>query len=407
MLSSTMQLVTLALALAPSLASAALFPKDSQVKMLDAKAFKKAMKVNQTSLVAFVAPWCGHCQRMAPEFSRAALGLYPLVPLYAIDCDDEKNKRLCAEQDVRGFPTVKLFPRGNSIPPMVYDSGERTASAFFYWASRRIPNTVTKLYHVEDIPGWVEKQEKKYRALLLTKDKKVPLLWKVLGNKYMNQIEFASHRDRKGKSSVKLGYEAGEKKQPKVLVYAPGSTKAFRYEGINKLDSLSKFFDSVLDGSVDISVVNEEAKKEEFEPTEEELEIERKQEAQRIALAHGGFADLIDFEEAIKNGGANFHDTHGFGGGMGDIPYKKKPSASGSAADAPETPKTPVVESTPAPATPAPTATPETQEEVKQVVLETTEPSPSPEAAKKGSESATTPSEPAPSTEAEHPKDEL
>ncbi len=35
-----------ALALAPSLASAALFPKDSLVKQLDAKAFKKVMKDN-------------------------------------------------------------------------------------------------------------------------------------------------------------------------------------------------------------------------------------------------------------------------------------------------------------------------------------------------------------------------
>ncbi len=43
------------------------------------------------------------------------------------------------------------------MSPVTYDAGERTASAFFYWASRRIPNTVTKLYHVEDIPGWVEK----------------------------------------------------------------------------------------------------------------------------------------------------------------------------------------------------------------------------------------------------------
>ena len=35
---------------------------------------------------------------MAPEYSKAALGLYPLIPSYAVDCDLEKNKRLCAEQ---------------------------------------------------------------------------------------------------------------------------------------------------------------------------------------------------------------------------------------------------------------------------------------------------------------------
>lgn len=71
------------------------------------------------------------------------------------------------------------------------------------------------------------------RTLLLTKDKKVPLLWKVLANKYQGLgLEFGTHRDRKGKSSVELGFEAGEKKESKVLVYSPGSTKPFRYEGL-------------------------------------------------------------------------------------------------------------------------------------------------------------------------------
>ncbi|RDB18494.1 Thioredoxin domain-containing protein C13F5.05, mitochondrial [Hypsizygus marmoreus] len=325
MLSPPVHIVALALALAPSLASAAIFPRDTLVKMLDAKGFRQAMKANQTSMVAFVAPWCGHCQRMAPEYSKAALGLHPLLPVYAVDCDANENKRLCAEQGVKGFPTVKLFPRGNQLGSMTYDSGERTASGFFYWASRRIPNAVTKLYKVEEIKPWVEKTVSKNRVLLLTKDKKVPLLWKVLGNKYKDQLELGTHRDRKGKSSVVLGLEAGEKKAAKVLVYPAGSTKFVRYEGINKLDSLSKFFDSVIDGTADLTIINEEAKAEEFVPDEKELEIERKQEAQRIALAHGGFADLIDFEKLVKEGaGADYHDVHGYPGMMGSPPPPKK-----------------------------------------------------------------------------------
>lgn len=40
------QILTLAFALAPSLVSAALFPSDSLVKVIDAKGFKKAMKAN-------------------------------------------------------------------------------------------------------------------------------------------------------------------------------------------------------------------------------------------------------------------------------------------------------------------------------------------------------------------------
>lgn len=70
-----------------------------------------------------------------------------------------------------------------------------------------------------------------HAVLLLTKEKKPPLLWKVLANKYVGQLALAYHRDRKGKSSVELGMEAGGKKEAKVLVYRAGSTVPFRYEG--------------------------------------------------------------------------------------------------------------------------------------------------------------------------------
>jgi len=327
------QLLLLTFALAPSLVSGALFPPDSLVKQLDGKGFKKAMKENRTSIVAFVAPWCGHCQKMVPEYSKAALGLYPLIPAYAVDCDAEKNRALCAEQGVKGFPTVKLFPRGREVKPITFDGAARTASSFFYWATRRVPNNVKKLYHVEDIEPWVNKNINQHRVLLLNKGKSVPLLWQVLGNTYHGRLEFGHHRDRRGKSSVKLGYPAGGKKDSKVLVYPAGSASPVFYEGLLKQDSLSKFFDSVLDGTADLTVVNEEAKAEEFELSEEELEIERKQEAQRMALAHGGFSDMIDFEEAVKKYGADFHDSHGYAGMMNEMPLKKQDKEGGEGKD--------------------------------------------------------------------------
>jgi protein disulfide-isomerase A6 len=39
---------------------------------------------------------------------KAAASLSPLVPAYAVDCDEEKNKRMCAEQGIKGFPTIKV-----------------------------------------------------------------------------------------------------------------------------------------------------------------------------------------------------------------------------------------------------------------------------------------------------------
>ncbi|KAF8638764.1 hypothetical protein AX17_001980 [Amanita inopinata Kibby_2008] len=253
----TLQLLALSLAMLPSLASAALFPPDSMVKLLDAKGFKKVMKANQTSIVAFVAPWCGHCQKMVPEYSKAAQSLHPLIPAYAVDCDDNKNKRLCADQHVQGFPTVKVYPRGNQVPAMSYE-GERTASAFFKYVSLRVPNHVAKL-KPEEINSWIEKDTDKPRALLLTKEKKVPLLWKVLGNKYKGELQLGTVKDEKGKALREIGLKKSKSKESKVVIYPARSTKPVLYEGATKLESLSKYFDSVLDGTADFPVAEEPA----------------------------------------------------------------------------------------------------------------------------------------------------
>jgi protein disulfide-isomerase A6 len=49
-------------------------------------------------------------------------------------------------------------------------------------------------------------------------------------------------------------------------------------------------------------------------------------------LLHGGFTEFIDFEKAILEGGANYHDTAGYGGMMGGVPehLKKKAEATAS-----------------------------------------------------------------------------
>jgi protein disulfide-isomerase A6 len=86
--------------------------------------------------------------------------------------------------------------------------------------------------------------------------------------------------------------------------------------------------DTILDGTADLSTIIEETKAEELVIDDKELEIERQQEAQRIALLHGGFTNLIDFEKALKDGaGANYHDSHGYAGVMGGIPDHLKKSS--------------------------------------------------------------------------------
>jgi protein disulfide-isomerase A6 len=95
-------------------------------------------------MVAFVAPWCGHCKTLGPEFTAAASSLSPLIPFYAIDCDAVANKPLCGEQGVQGFPTIKAFPRAGKGAARDY-KGERKKGALVEYAKELVPDRVKKL----------------------------------------------------------------------------------------------------------------------------------------------------------------------------------------------------------------------------------------------------------------------
>lgn len=80
--------------------------------------FKDKVGSQDLILVKFYAPWCGHCKRLAPEYEEAAKRLSaddPAVPLAKVDCTNESGgKDICGENEVQGYPTVKIFRSGQA-----------------------------------------------------------------------------------------------------------------------------------------------------------------------------------------------------------------------------------------------------------------------------------------------------
>ena len=56
----------------------------------------------------FIAPWCGRCKRMAPDWNKLMAEFKDSKTALVADVDcTAGGKSLCDEQGVRGFPTLK------------------------------------------------------------------------------------------------------------------------------------------------------------------------------------------------------------------------------------------------------------------------------------------------------------
>ncbi|KAK3209043.1 hypothetical protein GRF29_69g576442 [Pseudopithomyces chartarum] len=60
--------------------------------------------------IKFYAPWCHHCQAMAPNWQHMAQEMQGKLNIGEVDCD--ANNRLCKDAGVKGYPSI-LFFRGS------------------------------------------------------------------------------------------------------------------------------------------------------------------------------------------------------------------------------------------------------------------------------------------------------
>ncbi|KAF8977472.1 hypothetical protein BGZ46_007373 [Entomortierella lignicola] len=76
------------------------------------------------ALVEFYAPWCGHCKNLAPiyeELGQAFSGKEDKVLITKVDADAHRD--LGSRYGIKGFPTIKWFPRGVDSDPEDYTGG--------------------------------------------------------------------------------------------------------------------------------------------------------------------------------------------------------------------------------------------------------------------------------------------
>ncbi len=123
-----------ALALLPSLASAAGLIKGAV--QVNEDNISDYIGKGKPAVVAFTAPWCGHCKAFLPELDdvvRAFAGQPVTIAQVATE-----NSVLAEKYKVKGYPTVKYFPpeARADFPGIEYEGG-RTASALLKFINKR------------------------------------------------------------------------------------------------------------------------------------------------------------------------------------------------------------------------------------------------------------------------------
>ncbi|KAK6219202.1 hypothetical protein LQW54_002451 [Pestalotiopsis sp. IQ-011] len=88
----------------------------SPVEMLTDKTFKETIGSDKNALVAFTAPWCGHCKNLAPTWEKLAEDflLETNVVIGKVDAEADNSKAVAQDQGVTSYPTIKFFPAGTT-----------------------------------------------------------------------------------------------------------------------------------------------------------------------------------------------------------------------------------------------------------------------------------------------------
>lgn len=113
-----------------------MIPSKADVVHLTEGTFNQYVGGDNSALVEFYAPWCGHCKNLAPEWAIAGNTFDESDGIVIADVDATENQNIAQKYGVQGYPTIKYFPKG-SLEPEEYTGG-RSADTIVSWVNDKI-----------------------------------------------------------------------------------------------------------------------------------------------------------------------------------------------------------------------------------------------------------------------------
>ncbi|XP_074874521.1 protein disulfide-isomerase A2 isoform X2 [Buteo buteo] len=133
--------------------------EEDGVLVLHEHNFARALSEHRLLLVEFYAPWCGHCQRLAPAFAQAAAALRNESSLARLGkVDATAQAALANEFGITSYPTLKLFRDGNRTHPAAY-TGRTDAKGIVRWMRRRAGPSATLLRDAAAAAAFISSQD--------------------------------------------------------------------------------------------------------------------------------------------------------------------------------------------------------------------------------------------------------
>ncbi|KAJ1646540.1 hypothetical protein LPJ64_001991 [Coemansia asiatica] len=225
-----------------------MYDRGSVVKQLSVSNFEKVVgKTSQPTFVKFYAPWCGHCKNLEPEYERAAKKARGLAKFYAVNCDEDRNRGLCAQFNVQGFPTLKVFTEKRTkrgTRRSIDYQGERKTSSMVKFARSLLPD-LSKRVDADGLDDFIASSSVP-KAVLLTERKKPSELWKGVSAQLDRKVRFAQIVNPSAIAMERLGVNS----LPAIVVFADAKDpRSFEvYNGENKYEPLVRFISAAASG---------------------------------------------------------------------------------------------------------------------------------------------------------------
>ncbi|KAM4656037.1 protein disulfide-isomerase A2 isoform 2-T2 [Amazona ochrocephala] len=133
--------------------------EEDGVLVLHEHNFARALSEHRLLLVEFYAPWCGHCQQLAPAYAEAAAVLRnESSPARLGKVDATAQTALANEFGITSYPTLKLFRDGNRTHPIDY-TGHMDMKGIVRWMQRRAGPSATLLQDTDTASTFISSQD--------------------------------------------------------------------------------------------------------------------------------------------------------------------------------------------------------------------------------------------------------